>query len=134
MGRRRRNNPLRIKFVVVRKQSKHPVHQMSWLLVSGERERDQGLELLIIVQHVEHDVVLLENSIRISCRRGADQVQDLRGHLLGKKSYPVVELGLAYCHVPDRELSVRLSKPDFSYVWPEIRQLYQDVSCQRNWI
>ena len=42
-------------FVVVRKQSEHPVHQMRWLLISGERERDQGLKSLIIVQHVERD-------------------------------------------------------------------------------
>ena len=30
-------------FVVVRKQSKHPVHPIRWLLISGERERNQGI-------------------------------------------------------------------------------------------
>ena len=49
----------KVRFVVVRKQSKHPVHQMRWLLISGERERDQGLESLIIIQLVEHDETLV---------------------------------------------------------------------------
>ena len=78
-------------FVVIRKQSKHPVHQMRQLLIFEERERDQGLESLIIVQRIESDEMLPENTIRISSRRGADLVQDLRGHLLRKNSYCVVE-------------------------------------------
>ena len=96
-------------FVVFRKQSKHTLHQMRWFLISGERERDQGW-------------------------RGRDQVQDLQGHLLRKNSYRVVELSLANCYVPDRELSVRLSKLDFRLVWPENRQLHRDVGSQRNCI
>ena len=49
-------------FVVVRKQSEHPVHQMRRLLISRERERDQGLESLIIVQRVERDETLSQNT------------------------------------------------------------------------
>ena len=86
---------------------------MRWLLISRERERDQGFESLIIFQRVEHDETLTENTIRISSWRGADQIQDLGGHLLRKNSYLVVEIRLANCHVPDRKLSVSLSKPDF---------------------
>ena len=37
-------------FIIIRKESKHPVHQMRRLLISGERERDLGLKMLIIVQ------------------------------------------------------------------------------------
>ena len=55
----------------------------------------------------------MENTIRVSSWRGADQVQDLQGYLLRKNSYRVVELSFAYCHIPDWELSVRLSEPDF---------------------
>ena len=58
----------KVRFVVVRKQSKHPVHQMRMLLISRERERDQGRKLLIIVQRIERDETLAENSIRISSR------------------------------------------------------------------
>ena len=48
----------KVRFVVIRKQSEHPVHQMRRLLISGERERNQGLELLIIIQRVECDETL----------------------------------------------------------------------------
>ena len=83
---------------------------MRWLLISGERERDQGLESLRIVQPIEHDETLTKNTIRISSWRGVDQVQDLRGHLLRKNSYCVVELGLAHSNVPDSELQLRLAR------------------------
>ena len=76
----------KVRSVVIRKQSKHPVHQMRWLLITGERKREQGLESLIIVQGVECDETLTENTIRVSSWRGADQVQDLRGNLLRKNS------------------------------------------------
>ena len=76
----------------------------------------------------------MEDTIRVSSWRGAYQVQDLGGYFLRKNSYLVVELSLAYCHVPDRELSVRLSKLDFRLVWPENRQLHRDVGSQRNCI
>ena len=105
---------------------------MRGFLVPGERKGSQGLESLIILQHVESDETLAENTIRVSSRRGVDQVKDLRGHLLRKNRYHVVELGLAYCHVPDRDLSVCLSKPDFRCVWPENRQLHRDVGCHQN--
>ena len=81
----------KVRFVGVRKQSKHPVHQMRQLLISGEREKDQGLESLITVQQKERDETLAVNTIRISSQRSTDQVQDLRGHLLRKNSYCVVE-------------------------------------------
>ena len=40
-------------FVIIRKKSKHPVHQVKGLLISRERKGDQGLESLIIVQYIE---------------------------------------------------------------------------------
>ena len=61
-------------FVIIRKKGKHSVHQMRGFLVSGERKGYQGLESLIIVQHVERDEMLAENTIRVSSRRGTDQV------------------------------------------------------------
>ena len=97
---------------------------MRRLLISRERERDQGLESLIIVQCIEHDETLAENSIRISFQRGSDQVQDLQGHLLRKNSYQVIEVSLAHSNIPDPEMSVCLSKPDFSCVQPENKQLH----------
>ena len=78
IGRCRRNSPLRIKykvwFIIIRKESKHPVHQVRQLLISGERKRDQGLETLIIVQRIKCYKTLSENSIRISSWKGVDQV------------------------------------------------------------
>ena len=105
---------------------------MRQLLISGERERDQGLKALIIVQRIERYKTLSENPIRISSRQGADQVQDLQGYLLRKNSYLVVELPLSNCNVPDRKLSNRLSKLDFGCVWPENGQLHRNVGCQWN--
>ena len=64
-------------FVIIRKKGKHPVHQMRGFLVSGERKGYQGLELLIIIQRLERDETLTENTVRVSGRRGADQIQDL---------------------------------------------------------
>ena len=61
-----------VQFVIVRHQRKHSVHQMRRLLVSRERERYQGLKTLIIVQRIECYETLMENSIMISSRRGAD--------------------------------------------------------------
>ena len=90
MGSRQKNTEDKVQFVVVRKQSKHPVHQMRRLLIYKERERDQGLESLIIIQCIELDETLAENTIRISSRRGTDKVQDLPGHLLRKNSYRMV--------------------------------------------
>ena len=106
-------------FIIIRKESKHPVHQVRRLLFPGERERDQGLKMLIIVQLIERYKMLSENSIGIPSWPGTDQVQDLRGHFLPKNSYHVVELRLANCNAFDHKLRVCLSKPDFGCVWPE---------------
>ena len=66
-----------VRFVIIRKKGEHPVHQMRRFLVSGEGKRYQGLESLIVIQCVERDEMLTENSVRVSGRRGADQIQDL---------------------------------------------------------
>ena len=63
--------------VIIRKKGKHPVHQMRGFVVSGEGKGYQGLKSLIVIQHVEHDETLTENTLRVSGRRGADQIQDL---------------------------------------------------------
>ena len=68
---------------------------MRGFLVPGERKGYQSLESLIIVQRVERDKTLTEDTIRVSSWRGMDQVQDLRGNLLRKNSYCVVKLSLA---------------------------------------
>ena len=64
-------------FVIIRKKGKHPVHQMRRFQVSGERKGYQCLESLIVIQRVECDEMFTENTIRVSGRRGADQIQDL---------------------------------------------------------
>ena len=63
-------------FVIIRKKGEHHVHQMRGFL-SGEGKGYQGLKSLIIIQRVERDEMLTENTVRVSGRRGADQIQDL---------------------------------------------------------
>ena len=64
-------------FVIIRKKGEHPVHQMRRFLVSGERKGYQCLESLIVIQCVESDETFMENTVRVSGRRGLDQIQDL---------------------------------------------------------
>ena len=64
-------------FVIIRKKGQHPVHQMRGFLVSGEVKGYQGLEWLIVIQRVERGEMLTENAVRVSGRRGTDQIQDL---------------------------------------------------------
>ena len=83
---------------------------MRGFLVPGERKGYQSLKSLIIIQRVEHDKTITEDTIRVSSWRGADQVQDLRGHLFRKNSYHVVELSLVNCFVLDREVECLLEQ------------------------
>ena len=64
-------------FVIIRKKGEHPVHQMRGFLVLGEGKGYQGLESLIVIQRIECDETLTENTVRVSSRRGRDQIQDL---------------------------------------------------------
>ena len=66
-----------VRFVIIRKKGEHPVHQMRRFLVSGERKGYQCLESLIVIQCVESDETFMENTVRVSGRRGLDQIQDL---------------------------------------------------------
>ena len=61
-------------FIVILKESQHPIHQMQGFLFSGEKERDQSLELLVIVQGVESYQSLSENLAGIASRRSSDKV------------------------------------------------------------
>ena len=64
-------------FVITRKNGEHPVHQMRRFLVSGERKGYQCLKSLIVIQRVESNETFLENTVRVSGRRGVDQIQVL---------------------------------------------------------
>ena len=82
-------------------------------LVSGERNRNQRLKSLIIVQGVECDQSLSENLLRITSRRSSEKIQNLRCNFLGFKKQ------LYYITYP--KLSIHLGKPNLCSFRPESR-------------
>ena len=83
----------KIWFVIIRKK----------FLITRERQRDQSLETLIIIQCVERYETLPDNFLRVAGRRGLDKIQDLRSNLLRKDCDHVVELGLADRNISDHK-------------------------------
>ena len=118
-------------FVIIRKKGQHPVYQMRGFLVPRERKGYQSLKTLIVVQGIERYKMLSENSVRISSRRSADKVQDLRCNFLREDCYLMVELGLADCNVTDCELRICLREPNFCSIRPESRQLHGYIRHRR---
>ena len=72
-----------IRFIVIQKEGQHLIHQMEGFLVHGERERDQSLKSLVIVQGVESDQSLSKKLVGITSRKSSDKVQGLRGKFPG---------------------------------------------------
>ena len=82
-------------FVIIRKKGQKKVHQMCGFLINQERQGDQSLKMLLIIQSIKHYETLPENFIRIAGWRGADEIQDLRSNFLRKDCDHMVKLGLA---------------------------------------
>ena len=56
-----------------------------------------------------------------------DEVKELSCHLLRQNCYIVTKLCLRYTYVPDHELTVGLSKPNFGSIWPKGEKIHEDV-------